>query len=154
MAHSLPSLTNKLLSNAVLCDAACEVIFNATGCEVTFDGKIILRGWRDPNHCLWHVCIVDDGWTTNLKIDDNVTIPQTMAVAHSLYNCDNTQQLTRFYHACLFLPVVSTLTNAINKGYLKGFPGHTAQCVCHHVQINDATEKGHMDQTRQGQCST
>jgi hypothetical protein len=52
------------------------------------------------------------------------------------------------------LPVLSTLTNAINKDYLKGFPGLTAQCVCRHIQINDATKKGHMDQTCQGQGST
>jgi hypothetical protein len=51
------------------------------------------------------------------------------------------------------LRVVSTLTNAINKGYLKGFPGLTAQHICRHVQINNGTKKGHMDQTRQGQRS-
>jgi hypothetical protein len=88
-----------------------------------------------------------------LKINDNITTPQTTAVTHSLYDCNNTQQLTHFSHACLFLPVVSTLTNAINKGYLKGFSGLTAQRVCRHVQINNATEKGHMDQTCQGQRS-
>jgi hypothetical protein len=52
------------------------------------------------------------------------------------------------------LLVVSTLTNAINKGYLKGFPDLTAQCVYPHIQIKDVTKKGHMDQTWQGQCST
>jgi hypothetical protein len=89
-----------------------------------------------------------------LKINDNATTPQFTAVAHSLYNCDNTQQLTCFYHACLFLPVVSTLTNVINKGYLNGFPGLTAQRVRHYIQINNTTKKGRMDQTRQGQRST
>jgi hypothetical protein len=153
MAHSLPGLTNNLLSIAFPCNAGCELFFNTTSCKVTFDGKVILQGWHDSKHCLWRVCIVDDGWMTNLMINDNVTTPQTTAVAHSLYDCDNMQQLTHFYHACLFSPVVSTLTNAINKGYLKGFPGLTAQCVCWHIQINDATKKGHMDQTHQGQCS-
>jgi hypothetical protein len=154
MAHSLPGLTNNLLSIAVLCNAGCEVFFNTTGCKVTFDGYIILQGWRDSKHCLWHVCIVDDAWTTNLKINDSITTPQTTAVAQSLYDCNNMQQLMHFYHTCLFLPVISTLTNAINKGYLKGFPGFTAQCVHCHVQINDATKKEHMDQTHQGQRST
>jgi hypothetical protein len=42
MAHSLPGLTNNLLSIAVLCDADSEVFFNATSCKVTFDSKIIL----------------------------------------------------------------------------------------------------------------
>jgi hypothetical protein len=153
MGHSLPGLTNDLPSIEVLCNAGCKEFFNATGCEVTFDGKVILQGWHDPKHCLWHVCIVDDGGTTNLKIDDNVTTPQTTAIMHSLYDCNNAQQLTHFYHACLFLPVVSTLTTAINKGYVKGFPGLTAQRTCHHVQINDVTKKGHMNQTCQGQGS-
>ena len=42
MAHSLTGLTNNLLSVAVLCDAGCEVFFNATGCEVTLNGLVIL----------------------------------------------------------------------------------------------------------------
>jgi hypothetical protein len=133
MAHSLSGLINNLLSVAVLCNTSCKVFFNATGCEVTFDGEVILQGWHDPKHRLWHVCIVDDGWTTDMKINDDVTTPQTTAIAHSLYNCDNTQQLTHFYHAYLFLLVISTLINAINKGYLKGFPGLTAQRVCRHI---------------------
>jgi hypothetical protein len=36
--------------------------FQKTGCEVALDGKTILRGWRDPQNCLWRVMIVDDGW--------------------------------------------------------------------------------------------
>jgi hypothetical protein len=115
MAHSLPGLTNNLPSIAVLCDAGCKVFFNAW-LQSNFDGKVILQGWCDPRHCFWRIRIIDDGWTTNLKIDDNITTPQTTAVTHSLYDCNNMQQLMRFYHACLFLPVVSTLTNAINKG--------------------------------------
>jgi hypothetical protein len=80
MAHSLPGLSNNLLSIR-------EVFFNATGCEVTLNGEIILRGWR---HRLWLVRIVDDGWTTNLKVSDVASPPPT-EVAHSLYDCDNTQ---------------------------------------------------------------
>ena len=155
MAHSLPGLTNNLLSVPVLCDAGCEVFFNATGCEVTLNGDVILRGWRDPRHRLWRVRIVDDGWTTNLKVAVDPDTPSPpAATANSLYDCDNTQQLTRFYHACLFSPAKSTLLKAINRGYLKGFPGLTSARVSRHITINDATEKGHMDQTRQGQRPT
>jgi hypothetical protein len=42
---------------------------------------------------------------------------------------------------------------AINRGYPKGSPGLTAQCA-RHITINNAIEKGHMDQTGQGQQST
>jgi hypothetical protein len=59
----------------------------------------------------------------------------------------------QFYHACLFSPVKSTLIKAINKGYLKGFPASSKQ-VSWHITINNATVKGHMDQTCQGQRST
>jgi hypothetical protein len=48
MAYSLLGLTNNLLSVAVLWGAGCKVFFNATGCEVTLNGKIILQGWCDP----------------------------------------------------------------------------------------------------------
>jgi hypothetical protein len=52
MTHSLPGLTNNLLSVPILCDAGCEVIFIATGCKVALNGKVILQGWGDPRHCL------------------------------------------------------------------------------------------------------
>jgi hypothetical protein len=50
VAHHLPGLVNNLLSVAVLCDAGCEVYFHTTGCEVSLNGKIILRGWRKPKN--------------------------------------------------------------------------------------------------------
>jgi hypothetical protein len=111
-------------------NAGCKVFFHATGCEVTHNNAVILQGWRDPHHHLWCICIVDDGWTSNHCIHDNDESHPDIAVSNSLYNCDNTQQLTHFYHACLFSPVLSTLINAINKGYLKGFPGLTTQRAC------------------------
>jgi len=118
------------------------------------NGEVILRGWRDPRHRLWQVHIVDDGWTTNIKVADDTATPQPSETAYSLYDCNNTQQLTHFYHACLFSPVKSTLIKAINRGYFTGFPGLTSARVSRHVTINNATEKGHMDQTRQGQQTT
>jgi hypothetical protein len=82
MAHSLPGLMNNLLFLAVQCNAGCKVFFQKTGCKVTLNGEVIFHGWR----------------------------AEPTAVAHSLYDCNNTQQLIWFYHACLFPPVVSTLS--------------------------------------------
>jgi hypothetical protein len=50
MAHQFPGLVNILLSTAVLCDAGCKVYFHSTGCEVSLNREIILRGWRDPKN--------------------------------------------------------------------------------------------------------
>ena len=35
----------------------------------------ILRGWRDQKNRLWHVKIVDDGWTTKITIRDDTKRP-------------------------------------------------------------------------------
>jgi hypothetical protein len=50
MAHHLPGLINYLLSIAVFCDAGCKVYFDITGCKVSLNEEIILRGWRDPKN--------------------------------------------------------------------------------------------------------
>jgi hypothetical protein len=73
--------------------------------------KTILQGWCDPKNCLWHVMIIDDGWTTKLTIH-NVARPviplfttptehlannmpimpseSNTTMATSLYKCSNT----------------------------------------------------------------
>ena len=145
LAHRLPGLINNLLSVAVLCDAGCKVSFHKHGCEVTLNSETILRGWRDPKNRLWRVKIVDDGWTTKLTICDDPTRPPTpltttptgiaMATptpykgseqANSLFECSNTHQLMNYYYACLNYPVPSSLVQAIDRGYLKGWCGLTS----------------------------
>ena len=248
LGHRLPGLVNNLLSVATLVDAGCDVYFHRTGCEVAFDGTVILQGWRDPTNRLWQVRISDDGWTTDMRvsiptdtteppviplstaptsvtthlvnhIEYKTTAPRrvtftlsadhadrdgaayrrghrtrrhvdrtvhprllgptmqpdaarragpslrgcqrgpsrktpTIAVANSLYECSNTHKLIHFYYACLNFPVKSTLILAIKAGYLKGFPGLTVDRVRRHIDVDAASERGHMDQVRQGQRST
>jgi hypothetical protein len=120
LAHRLPGLIKNLLSGAVLYNAGCKVFFHKHGCKVTLNRETILRGWRDPKNRLWHVKLVDDGWTTKLTIRDDSTRPPTplkttltgiaMASpttnkvteqANSLYECLNTHQLIHYYYACL-----------------------------------------------------
>jgi len=174
LAHRLPGLVNNLLSVAVLCDAGCEVFFHKHGCEVTHNGGTILRGWRDPKNRLWRIKLVDDGWTTKLTIRDDATwppIPLTttptgivMAVptndtveeaqANSLYECSNTYQLIHYYYACLNYPVPSSLLQAIDRGYFRGWQGLTSQRVRRHITGSPESAMGHLDQVRQGTRST
>ena len=172
LAHRLPGLVNNLLSVAVLCDAGCEVFFHKHGCEVTHNGEIILRGWRDPNNRLWRIKLVDDGWTTKLTIHDDATrppIPLTTtptgiamatpttsekAQANSLYECSNTYQLIHYYYACLNYPVPSSLLQAIDRGYFRGWRGLTSQRIRRHITGSPESAMGHMDQIRQGTRST
>jgi Reverse transcriptase (RNA-dependent DNA polymerase) len=59
-----------------------------------------------------------------------------------------------FSHAALFSPVLSTLHQAIDKGYLTNFPGLTTDNLRRHPPTTIATDKGHMDQLRKNQRTT
>jgi hypothetical protein len=155
LGHHLPGLVNNLLSVATLVNAGCEVFFHCTSCKVTFDGTVILQGWRDPKNKLWHVKIMDDGWTTNLHVPIPDSDPEPFMIAlatpptawaNSLYEFSTTHKLTHFFYACLNFPVVSTLILTLNAGYLKGFPGLTADRVHRHIDDSVESKRGHMDQ--------
>jgi hypothetical protein len=163
LGHHLLGLVDSLLSIAALVNAGCKVFFHCTGCNVTFDGTVILQGWHDPKNKLWCVKIMDKGWTTNLHvpIPDGDPKPSTIALAtppttwaNSLYECSTTDYLTHFYYACLNFPIMSTLILTLNAGYLKGFPGITADRVRQHLDVSVESKRGHMDQVRQGIRST
>jgi hypothetical protein len=49
---------------------------------------------------------------------------------------------------------MSTLILALNAGYLKGFPGLTADRVRQHIDASVESKRGHMDQVQQGIQST
>ena len=89
---------------------------------------------------------MDNGWTTKLTICDDSTrlpiplrtTPTGIAMAtptkdkvteqvNSLYECSNTHQLIHYYYACLNYPVPSSLIQAINREYFRGWRGLTSQ---------------------------
>ncbi len=174
LAHRLPGLVNNLLSVAVLCDAGCDVFFHKHGCKVTHNGETILRGWRDPKNRLWRIKLVDNGRKTKLTICDDPTrppIPLTTtptgiamaapttdrvpeAQANSLYECSNTHQLIHYYYACLNYPVPSSLLQAIDRGYFRGWQGLTSQRVRRHITGSPESAMGHLEQVLQGTRST
>ena len=88
MAHRSPGISNNLLAASKLADAGCELFFHITGCEVTYNGEIILRGWRDPDTRLWRVSLIPDE-STNIvphfdTISDLYESPETTQ-ANSMY---------------------------------------------------------------------
>ena len=72
----------------------------------------------------------------------------------SVYECENKQQLIKYYHASLGSHPKQTLIEAANAGYLKGCPGLTAAAIRKYVSVEDATEMEHMKQKNQGIQST
>jgi hypothetical protein len=52
--HIVPSLTvASLIGIRPLCKAGCKVIFDNFKCDVVYNGKVILRGHKDPSTDLW-----------------------------------------------------------------------------------------------------
>ncbi|KAL7478778.1 hypothetical protein ACHAW6_004540 [Cyclotella cf. meneghiniana] len=51
-------------------------------------------------------------------------------------------------------PVISTWIKAIDKGYFRGWRGLTSDRIRHFIKPSEQCEQGHMDQRRQGICST
>jgi hypothetical protein len=59
--------TASLFRIRVLCKAGCKVVFDDDKCDVLYQGKLILRGYKDPSTDLWTLPIVPTPaklWTT------------------------------------------------------------------------------------------
>jgi hypothetical protein len=64
--HIVPSLSiASLIGIQPLCKAGCKLLFNNTKYKVTFNGKVILTGYKDPSTNLWTLPILTKRvWTT------------------------------------------------------------------------------------------
>eukprot|EP00804_Cyclotella_cryptica_P013267 CCRYP_007042-RA/>CCRYP_007042-RA protein AED:0.32 eAED:0.32 QI:0/0/0/1/0/0.33/3/0/993 len=154
-AHRSTGISNNLLAASELVDAGCEIFFHSTGCEVTHNGEIILRGWRDPTTRLWRISLIPDGDHTIFPpystVDDLYKTPgniQALSAYQPIYECTNTNQLIYFHHATMGYPVISTWCKAIDKGYFRGWNGLTSDRVRKFIRPSTASEQGHMDQCR------
>ena len=91
--------------------------------------------------------------TVNLSkysLDKRVICPTSEWSANSIYECSNTEQLIKYYHATLGLHPKRTLAAAAKAGYLLGCPGLTAEAINGHIGVECATEMGHMPQSPSG----
>jgi hypothetical protein len=145
LAYLVPNLqSHPLLSMGVLCDAGCTVHFTKDTVIIQ-DAKerILLRGHRDPTNNLW-------------------TLPPPSALSPRRTEANNLAVLrvtpkdrVAFAHASLFSPTISTLTKALQKQYITGFPGLTVDTLKQHPPVDSiAMHKGHLDQTRKNRHST
>ncbi|KAL7482665.1 hypothetical protein ACHAW6_012248, partial [Cyclotella cf. meneghiniana] len=152
--YQITGLTNNLLSAAVLADVGCEVFFHHTGCEVSYNGEIIVRGWQDPTTRLWQVPIASTEENIMPKDDTIIATTEPTMQAHSIYECKNTDQHINFYYATMGYPALATWCKAIDKGYFRGWNGLTSKRVCRFIEPSEFHAMGHLDQWRQGIRST
>ena len=136
--HILPDLQHHtLISIGQLCDAGCDVTFDATTVTVVYNNNVVLTGIRTPATRLWQMRQVTPSEQANAAIGSATP-----------------EQIVAFSHASLFSPVLSTLEIALNKCFLTNFPGLTAKALRKHPPPSYAMVKGHLDQVRKNKSST
>ena len=77
------------------------------------------------------------------------TSPSMANATHALPN-----DAAFIQYAALGSPAISTLTQAVRRGYLHSYPCLTSAMLATHPPLSMATAKGHLDQHRQGLQST
>ena len=158
-AYRVPNIAHNLIAVAALCDAGCEVRFYKHGVDIEYEGEIIYRGWRDMTSRLWRVLLTSEGGQqiqpeTSPEEYDPSEGAILQASVNAIYECENKEQLIKYYHAALGSHTKTTLTAAANRGYLRGFPGLQAEGISKFIGVETATEMGHMKQRQKGVQST
>ena len=160
-AHLATGIINNFLYVSVLCDAGCEVFFHSTGYEISFNGEIIIIGWRDMQTNMWRIYLLYEGvsniitaYRDGAMMPELWPMPLTEVFSNNTYACDTTGQFIQFYHATMGYLCTSNWCKAITAGYFKVRPGLTAARVHHFIKLLKETKMGHMYQQRQGTRST
>ena len=112
MAHLFPDtvLNTSLLSIAQLCKLGCTATFTSTEVHVTHTQHTVFHGSKMPDDSLWSI-----GYHSTL------TLPPAANATHAI-------PFIRFTHAALGSPAISTLTQAVRRGYLRSYPALTPLC--------------------------
>ena len=161
----VPDIQHNLITCAELIDTGCGVYLHKNGCEIVYKGEVLYKGWRNTINRLWRVSLAPDA--TN-----RITLPadpseyetsngmilgvdaQVKWSVNSIYECVNTKQLIKYYHASFGSHPKRTLVAAIKRGYLKDFKGLTAEHVNANIDVEYATEAGYMRALPKGVRST
>ena len=157
-AFRVPPIPHNLVAVLELVDAGCSVHIHLWGFDIDCEGEIIYKGWRGCGSRLFRMILENEGGNRLTLPPDpdeydasSGTIYQTMNWSvNNIYECENKDQLIKYYHASLCSYPKRTLAAAAKAGYLKGFPGIDATTINRHIGAEDATEMGHMRQLPSG----
>jgi hypothetical protein len=159
--HIMPDLsTASLFGICVLTEAGCEAAFDNKCCTVQYNNTIILQGKKNLSTDLWtlpHGTLSTSthhgAATTPLiapVISDAHDHHASMQIAFFTHIVQNKANSIQFAHQALCSPRISTLLNAIRRGYLKEGPNLMAHGVTKYLKPSPATAKGHTKRPRQG----
>jgi hypothetical protein len=161
--HIIPDLSIALFFGIrILTEAGCDVTFTKVDCIVKYNGKIILCGEKDPSTDLWNLPLGSHCMTSQHAMKLPLVAPDfagahvqpAVQIAFFAHTVQTKANSIRFAHQSLCSPRISTLLNAIKRGYLKGCPNLMAHGVNKYLNPSPATAKGHMKRPCQGIRST
>jgi hypothetical protein len=159
--HVVPHLAiASLMGIRPLCDAGCTVVFDRDTCDVQYNGKLILRGFKDASTGLWTLPInaTKSALPRSAPIDDraqcDVDIHPGVSLAAFTHSVRTRANGVKFAHQSLCNPKISTLLKAVRKGFLKGCPNLSENLILKYLNPSPATTKGHMKRPRHGIRST
>ena len=162
--HIIPDLSIALLFGIrVLTEAGCNVTFTRKECIVQYNGKIILRGAKDPTTDLWTLPLGSQDMTSQFNISKLPLAAPVIANAHAhlalqiaffAHTVRTKANSIRLSHQSLCSLPISSLLKAVKRGYLKGCSNLSAHGVIKYLNPSPATAKGHMKRPRQGIRST
>ena len=156
--HIVRGLTMaSLIGIRILCKAGCKVIFTDKYCDVMYNRKLILRGYKDPQTDLWILPITRDAITNQSTVGKDLgdqKNPQPIQVAGFTHSVRTRANAVKFAHQSLCNPKISSLMKALKKGFLKGCPNMNEELVTKYLNPSPATAKGHMKRPKKGIRST
>ena len=163
--HIVPHLSiASLIGIRPLCNAGCTVTFDNLKCDVEYNGKIILRGLKDPSTDLWTLPILKQRVRTTPGsnflprsgpgIDRAPHPSKPTALACFTHSVRTRANAVKFAHQSLCNPTLSTLLRATRRGFLNGCPNLSEELINKYLNRSPATAKGHMKRPRHGIWST
>ena len=147
----MPDMTTaSLFGIHILCKVRCKVLFDDDKCQVIYNSKVILTGYKDPISNLWTLPILPSEPTrTTPGAQHQLSLGPCMSntpqvLANFSYHCTSTENNVKFMHQSLCnLPKLSLL-EIIRQGFLCGAPHLKGGNVAKYLPPSIATSKSHM----------
>ncbi len=156
--HIVQGLTMaSLVGIRTLCKSGCQVIFTEEYCNIMYNRRVILRGYKDPQTDLWTLLITPDAIMQQSTVGKDLggqKNPQSIQVATFTHSVRTRANAVKFAHQSLCNPKISTLMKALKKGFLKGCPNMNKEPITKYLNPSPATAKGHMKRPKKGIRST
>ena len=155
--HIVPRLEiASLIVISVLFESGCNVTFCDKHCDVFYNSKLILRGFKDPATDLWTLPISPPSVQPTLQIEQHISTHQssTQQTINFVHSISTRANKVKFAHQSLCNPKISSLLKAVRRGFLKGCPNINETLILKYLNPSPATAKGHMKRPRHGIHST